>query len=747
MKTLLKVAFAIAILTASSATPRAEAPQTFAEGFVIQTHRMTAPVRATAQLSASFLAVGQGPYLMILDNSDPASPRVASEMALAGMILDMAAYGNTLYIATGKTGLRVIDVSNPFSPKEIAVWSKGIISVLTLSPDGQHLYLTVSENAVRVLNVSDPSKPKSIGAFGVKNANYLDLETFGDVLLAAAGPKGLYAYNVTIPKEPVLVSRFHELEQVSRVDVGDHVAVVLGDIVDGGRVLGVIEYSEWKSPVLKGQLLVDPEAVACGIMTSSPSRVVIGNASNGYSLADISNTSLPSMLGTWVAPAPVTALETDLYTQFCYLSCGSGGLYRVYLADQPVPEPPSKKLLDGAVVCRALATKGNLAYISTESATLETWDLADPIQPVRLSVLETPETAVHLGVYGDLLVASCQDSGFIVYDTSEATYPRQLSAVNPHSTSGGSTLETDMVVNTLAVADSSNGLLLYDMSTPSNPVPILSQPWVGKKGYVRGVEFQGLRTLWCTHSVKGLIALSYDPTSSSPLTELGSQAVADTMTGPFVIRGNYAYVCTAIGVQVFDIGTPSKPESLDIFTEVQAYDVRLRDGNLLVAMGLQGLWEYELSDPEKPSPVRAFDSPGESSSTAVTGSGTYLLADGEGGLFIMGPFSCAGLNLLLPCDGAAMPKDNQPLFTWEPGDNVKFQVDISIEPGFPSHKKKTWSSNPSDANYLLLPSWIPGSKTWKKVKKYGIDSTLYWRVLLIDAAGTKTYSETRTFTF
>jgi hypothetical protein len=167
---------------------------------------------------------------------------------------------------------------------------------------------------------------------------------------------------------------------------------------------------------------------------------------------------------------------------------------------------------------------------------------------------------------------------------------------------------------------------------------------------------------------------------------------------------------------------------------------------VIVGCGQWGLSEFDITDIENVFQTRQFNSPGYALSPVFLENGAYLLADREGGIWVMTPDSCEGDILHLPCDEDTVPVADPILFKWDPGSYVKFRVEVSNDPFFPSGKKKTVTSKTSDQKWLKVPYWVPSPDRWNKVVKNGKTTRkLYWRVVSKDASNNKFYSETRVF--
>jgi len=141
-------------------------------------------------LSGNLLHVGIGDILTLYDVSTPSSPRQVGicNLAVSGNLTtdlpfpepgevhwnnwahinDIQASGNYVYVAFGSGQIRVVDVSNPSSPKEIAEAETGGFAIALILKD-DILYVTKSDSTSRklqiaIVDISEPEKPELIGS-------------------------------------------------------------------------------------------------------------------------------------------------------------------------------------------------------------------------------------------------------------------------------------------------------------------------------------------------------------------------------------------------------------------------------------------------------------------------------------------------------------------------------------------------------------------------------------------------------
>jgi hypothetical protein len=83
-------------------------------------------------------------------------------MTRRGMPNDVAVSGSYAYVADNWAGLRVIDVSNPSSPREVGFYdTPGYAYGVAVS--GTYAYVADVWEGLRVIDVSNPSSPSGGG--------------------------------------------------------------------------------------------------------------------------------------------------------------------------------------------------------------------------------------------------------------------------------------------------------------------------------------------------------------------------------------------------------------------------------------------------------------------------------------------------------------------------------------------------------------------------------------------------------
>jgi len=172
---------------------------------------------------AGFLYDGFGPYrnmvvangiaylpnewgLGLFDVSNPAAPRklsfVQTQTGLANAAVGVAVSDNLAYVAAGRGGIQVIDVSNPLVPLVIGrvTWSNALAEDVVIA---QGKAFVADQSALTVLDLASPRAP--IWLASVPTAGWAEsLAVSGDQVFLANGATGLTVVDVTNPAAPNL---------------------------------------------------------------------------------------------------------------------------------------------------------------------------------------------------------------------------------------------------------------------------------------------------------------------------------------------------------------------------------------------------------------------------------------------------------------------------------------------------------------------------------------------------------------
>lgn len=171
---------------------------TLFEGMQIKDIRSPQDIRDYSQLTTNFTgehicvniatAYMIGDYgLTVVNIRNRQNPRFISELIIPGNPLDVAFYGNRLYIPTLTTGIVVVNVTDPQFPEiEREFTNFGSVYDLIISPP--YMYVSGEDN-IRIVNITDPNLPVVSRIGDIENCHGMFLL---DRHLIVAGKERLY---------------------------------------------------------------------------------------------------------------------------------------------------------------------------------------------------------------------------------------------------------------------------------------------------------------------------------------------------------------------------------------------------------------------------------------------------------------------------------------------------------------------------------------------------------------------------
>jgi len=187
------------------------------------------------------------------------------------------------------------------------------------------------------------------------------------------------------------------------------------------------------------------------------------------------------------------------------------------------------------------------------------------------------------------------------------------------------------------VADDDNGLVVIDISDPTNPTKLGLYDTAGR-AYGVTLSSDGIKAYVADYD-NGLVVIDIsDPTNP---TKLGSYDTAGYAAGVTLSSdGKKAYVADwNNGLVVIDISDPTNPTKIGSYdTAGYAWGVTLSsDGSkAYVADGYNGLVVIDISDPTNPTKLGSYDTAGRAYGVTLSSDGKKAyVADGYNGLVVI----------------------------------------------------------------------------------------------------------------
>jgi len=186
------------------------------------------------------------------DFSDPSDPQFIGAYDPGGLKLPtvgVTVAGNYAYTASEEGGMRVVDVSTRSNPEEVGVFTEGHgrgnitysdASVQDVVIRGSYAFLADGGDGLRVVNVTDPTDPEQVAFLdsGGLQATAQSIAVEDGYAYLADENYGLRVYDVLDPTDPEQISRLNASGNILDVAVADSLAYVT-DTEVGFRIIDV----------------------------------------------------------------------------------------------------------------------------------------------------------------------------------------------------------------------------------------------------------------------------------------------------------------------------------------------------------------------------------------------------------------------------------------------------------------------------------------------------------------------------
>lgn len=528
-------------------------------------------------------------------------------LELSDIVYQTVVAGNLAFLATGSTGLRVVDISDPASPLTLSgIDTPG--DALGLALAGDRAFVADGDSGLQVVDISNPLTPSLAGHLALPAAAK-DVAVSGNYLCVADGDSGLQIVDVSDPSAPA------RLGCVDTLYVATHVAVKDGfAYVASYTGLAIVDISDPSAPQVVSHLYGHVLTV-----TLAGNLALLGTL--GYlQIVDISNPASPAVLGsikagtTWVNSIAVAGDVAYVLDRTFSMIDISDPAHPVWLGG-----------INPRGVANHLALNGNVAYLgeglpnSSRWRGLEVVDISNPMSPVRLSqYLGSVGGPGGLAGEGNALYMVFGNR-FSVIDLSNPASPRLL---NDDLTVGG--VQMAASGHRVYLAEGTAGLKIIDASNPQSPAVLGS---IDTPGGASGVAVTG-NVAYVADGLSGLQIIDVS-TPASP-TILGTADTPD-FAGSVAISAHFAYVADDdSGLVVIDVANPTDPLITGRLDLVHASSVVVSGdvGYVLTSPGL--LYVLALTDPSSPEIRSSIDVYSSSARLDVAGNVAYVTWNGLG---------------------------------------------------------------------------------------------------------------------
>jgi choice-of-anchor B domain-containing protein len=262
----------------------------------------------TAPDGRRFALTGLNTGLSIVDVTNPASPRsVGLISGPSNAWREVKTYRQFAYVTTEARphGLDIIDLSAPDRPVKVRTWDTTVASAHSIWIDEANGLAFVNgtrnaagqSNGMRVLSLEpDPTNPRDIGSFSTSYVH--DSYRRGNVLYASAINDGMEVLlDVTDPRSPSELTRFATGGRFTHNSwlTGDGRYLFTTD-ERPGRPLEGWDLANPMAPRKVSEYIANTLAIPHNVMIDG-TRLVVSHYTEGVHMLDVSNPERPQLLG------------------------------------------------------------------------------------------------------------------------------------------------------------------------------------------------------------------------------------------------------------------------------------------------------------------------------------------------------------------------------------------------------------------------------------------------------------------
>ncbi|TFG11266.1 hypothetical protein EU537_12825, partial [Candidatus Thorarchaeota archaeon] len=329
--------------------------------------------------------------------------------------------GDFAYIADQAYGLRVADISNPASPKDVGRYDTNGHTV-DVYVEGEFAYMADEEGGLQIVRIANTKSPSIEGSYplpDIPEAVTID----GDYAFVADASGGLQILNITNPGSPTFIESYATPSAARDVEVsGDYafVACLIG--------IEVVNISDPSNPSWVDTCNTPDNAVGLDI---DGDYVYVADSDSGIQVIDKSNLTALTIVDAF--DTPWNAKDVCIDGNYAFVADDTS-IQVIDITD------PNDIVLAGSYgplsECQALDIAGDYLYAAEGSSGLRVLDISNPQNPVSVGSMATADQAFGVAVQGDRAFFADFFGGLFVVDITDPTQAVHLESVDTNITFG-----------------------------------------------------------------------------------------------------------------------------------------------------------------------------------------------------------------------------------------------------------------------------------------------------------------------
>ncbi len=553
-------------------------------------------------------------FLKVIDISNPALPSEVFRKNFGYSYNDLVdvLYRNNLLYVTTDIDLQIFDVLQPTLPYLVGQWegNTGKMAVFSV-----YLFIASGATGLRVLDIYNPTSPVLAGVIEISGSpKGIALgEGTNDYAYIASGSAGLRVISTADPYHLQEIGVCTNPNQANDVSVRSTIAYV-ADGLNGIKAVNIIDPYD---PTLLWQKPIPGDANA--IFTYS-NKIFVAARDSG--LVIMQDSIMLSSINTLE-----DAMDVFVIGRYAYVAASEAGL-RIIDVDEPYL-PVEVGFCDTIGGVSALQVNGNYAYIASEDGMVVV-DISQPDNPFMVSLYRTPDFPNKIYQVGQYVFITDQGRNISIIDVTEPAFPELVYTLTafefdtydvvvsgnqayvtddyslfyvfdnvldfqtPTEISSFSVpdrfLKVDILGSYAYFANEGDGIRIFEISNPEDPLEI------GSFDTPREVMNLKVRDTLAYLAEDNGFRIVNIANPGAPF-EVGYLSLFDDANSLFLLD-NYAYVaCDNDGLRIIDISVPSTPVIIGSYDTGDATDLFVEDTLAYIADGSSGLRILSVANP------------------------------------------------------------------------------------------------------------------------------------------------------
>lgn len=421
--------------------------------------------RSGVQPVGDHLLVAQGGSgLQVADRTLPEPDWIAhviGSYATAGTVLGFHSQGDTLYLASGVNGLRILHAPNLDDASEIGhIDTEDTANAVHVVNDVAYVACLAS---LKLYNVADPAIPVYLGKVAEIQTAF-EIARYGPHLYVASDEAGTYVLDVSEPDSPNVIGLLEAPGSARSVSVGLSEGRIIAAVGAMDRGAHLFDVTDPRQPEHLFNLTTQGTTSGVSIWQS---RLALAEGSRGARVVDISNPQSPSTIQSFgsssvhpdrriylqgpqlitITPTLVHVYETQNsgYTlrgeitlagpvpsalideDRLFVADNAGSIHAVRSSAYSLPARVVARLPAPVnVLAGAITEDGQHLVVGTEQGYVHILDATEAPSAMPVASLRTYSRVEDVLIRGDIALVSCFRGGTHIIDLSDPRSPQRL---------------------------------------------------------------------------------------------------------------------------------------------------------------------------------------------------------------------------------------------------------------------------------------------------------------------------------